>query len=84
MMLCASISRRALVDLLEKRDDAFCNTVESQLLKSLNRSSTRKDTVERLKNRYRFQNERDSSVDEEDYSIVEDDLSQKREKFFSG
>jgi len=71
--------------MLEKRDVAFCNNVESQILRNINQTSTPSDTLRALKQRYRFAKEpMRESEDEEDYSIVEEDLSQKRKKFFNG
>src|SRR3990167_5625582 len=95
MILRGSITRRALVSLLEARDVLFSTNIEAQLLQNLTQSSTREDTIQRLKNRYKFtqrtfdprrtqtEDEMRESEEDDDYSIVEEDLASKRALYFN-
>jgi len=91
MILKGSVTRRALVTLWEERDSRFRNAVEAEFLNNLSQVSTREDTIQRLKNRYKFSEkplpdgdtEESVVTDEEDYSVLEQTLAEKRKQFFN-
>ena len=82
MLLRGSVTRRALVKILEAHDTKFCECIEKQL----NQVSTAGESIQRLKNRYTgfsVETSNDQVIDDESEFDVDEGYSEEGFKMVS-